>query len=132
MTEVEVGKRFSSYTYKKKLKDPKGDTPKVDTPKVEKPNRVRGAKRNLEGKEIPSQSSTDTTTEVVQPPVDCNRCGGSHPYATVQLWKDKFVCPFVYNKHPHVNLDATVPFLDSKEGKPYKDHLGINQIQIQK
>ena len=132
MSDGEVGKRLTAYTYKKTLKDQKGDTPKGDTPKGEKPNRGRGAKRNIEGKEIPSQSSTDKTTEVVQAPVDCNMCGGSYPYATVQLWKDKFVCPFVYNKHSHVNLDATVPFLDSKEGKPYKDHLGINQIQIQK
>ena len=115
MSEVEVGKRLTSYSFKKT--NPKGETPKFDKP-------GKGTKRTILGKPIApggKQSSTDTTTIKVEAPVDCTKCGGQHPAEVVAHWGDKYVCPFEYNKHPHVNNEAKA-FIDSTMGKPYQDH----------
>ena len=77
------------------------------------------------GKPIPSegkQSSTDSPTTQVEAPVDCYECGGQHPAHIVKTWGDGYVSPFVHHKHSHVNTEGSVPFLESKVGKPYKDH----------
>ena len=119
MSEVEVGKRLTTYSFKKIKTDPKSE----NASKGEKPT-GKGTKRSLGGKPIPSggkQSSTDTTTTQVEAPVDCYKCGGQHPAEIVRKWGAKYVCPFEHHNHPHVDNES-VPFLDSTMGKPYKDH----------
>ena len=117
MTEVEVGKRLSNYTYKKPLKDPKGDNQKGDTvhPKGSREPQ-KGTKRTVEGKPVNlgKQSSSDKTTQV-EPPVVCDICGGKHSAETVKMHGKNYVCPFVHYSHPHVNLEAKA-FLDSTMG----------------
>ena len=119
MSDVEVAKRFTAYSFKKIKPDPKSETPKVEKPTG------KGIKRTLGGKPLHSdvkQSSTDTPTTEVEAPVDCNKCGGQHPSAIVKKWGAKYMCPFEFHEHPHLNTDGSVPFLLLKEGKPYKDH----------
>ena len=118
MSDVEVGKRLTAYSFKKMKTDPKSETPKGD-------KTGKGTKRTQEGLPKDSnkkQSSTDTLATQVEAPVDCYECGGQHPAKIVAQWGDSYVCPFEHHKHPHLNTDVSVPFLESKEWKPYKDH----------
>ena len=82
-----------------------------------------GSKRKLDGKptNLGKQSSSDTTTKVELPMIDCTVCGGKHSAETVKSYGADYVCSFVHHKHPHVNLEKK-PFLESTMGKPYKDH----------
>ena len=120
LSEEEVEKRLTSYSQRR---IPKADTFRDKTilnPKREPPV---GSKRTIEGKPVNpgKQSSSDTTTKVVPPVVDCTVCGGKHSAETVKSYGDDYVCSFVHHKHPHVNLEKK-PFLESTMGKPYKDH----------
>ena len=63
-----------------------------------------------------SPNPKDTKTEIKSPPAPlsaCNHCGGVHRSSTA-------TCPFVLFKHPHVNYDKNIPWINSKHYEMYK------------